>query len=429
MRTNLSILFFFAALVPLLGYSQSRIEAFGEPPLSYFRITAFGATGDAKTLNTRAIQEAIDAAEAAGGGVVVVPEGRFLTGSIFLKPGVELQLEKGGVLLGSQDIEDYPVQMTRIEGKAQPWRMALVNARGVDGLRIYGEGELNGNGAPFWAAFWQRRRENPACTNLEVERPRILYVERCNDVWIRGVKLRDSGFWNLHVYRCQDVTIEGLDIEAPDGPPPNRAPSSDGIDIDSCQWVTVKGCRISVGDDSIALKGTKGIHALDDESSPPVHHILIEDCVYDGGHGVATMGSEATVVRDVTVRNCVVNGDNSLVRLKLRPDTPQTYENLLFENIELNGVGRIFNVNSWTQFLDLQGHEPPASVVRNVTLRNIKGRFGSMGSLVGNPNDVITGITLESIDLKLEKEVLQMGPVEKLAVRNVVINGKLFTTD
>ena len=408
---------------------QNRLSSDLEPEDTVFLITEFGAIGDGETLNTVAIQRTIDTAAKNGGGKVVIPKGVFLSGSIFLKPGVMLQLNADGILLGSQNIEDYPTQMTRIEGKVQPWRMALVNAKQVDGLRITGEGILNGNGAPFWAAFWQRRTENPACTNLEVERPRILYVEQCNDVLISGLKLRDSGFWNLHLYRCQDVTIDGLDIEAPNGTPPDRAPSSDGIDIDSCQWVTVKHCRLSVGDDCIAVKGTKGLNALEDESSPAVEYVLVEDCVFDAGHGVLTLGSEATRVSNMTVRRCVVNGKNPLVRLKLRPDTPQTYENLLYEDITFNGRGDVFNVKPWTQFLDLKGQEPPASIVRNIVVRNLSGQFGGWGRFIGNSTDFFSHVLVENVNLQLENESIVLGPIEDLKFKQVNINGKTFETN
>lgn len=178
---------------------------------SDFDVTWHGAVADDKTLDTAAIQAAIDAAHAAGGGRVVLPVGTFRSGSLFLKAGVELHVAKGATLLGSNDIADYPKHNTRIEGHFEPWRLALINAAQLEQVRITGGGTIDGNGILFWAAFWQRRKENPACTNLEVERPRLLFIDRCRDVAIQGVRLRDSGFWNIHLYRCSDVLIEDVD--------------------------------------------------------------------------------------------------------------------------------------------------------------------------------------------------------------------------
>ena len=392
-----------------------------------FPITAHGAVPDARTLSTAAIQAALDAAASAGGGRVVVPAGTFRTGSIFLRPGVELHLAEGGVLLGSNDIEDYPKRRTRIEGHFPEWRLALVNGTGLQGVRITGPGKLDGNGTLFWAAFWQRRKENPRCTNLEVERPRLIHLDSCTDVRLTGLVLRDSGFWNIHLYRCRDVLLEGLDIFSPGpGTGPVRAPSSDGIDLDSCRDVVVRGCRISVDDDCIALKGSKGPLADRDEASPPVENILIEDCTFGAGHGVVTCGSEATVVRQVTVRRCTVAGQNNLVRLKLRPDTPQVYENLLFEDITLDGNGRVFDVNPWMQFFDLQGQPPPSRRVTGVTLRNITGRYGTLGRLQGNPGDDLSGIRLENVTLTLADDKFARGAVRDFTASDVILNGRPF---
>jgi alpha-L-rhamnosidase len=421
-----------------------------ETPKKRFVINDFGAVADGKTLNTTAIQKTIDAA-AVNGGVVEIPAGTWLSGSIFLKNGVALHLAKDAVLLGSTHIEDYPKLRTRIEGHFEPWRMALVNAQQMDRVRIGGEGILDGNGITYWAQFWQRRRENPQCTNLEVERPRLMFIDRCTNVRIQGISLRYSGFWNLHLYRCQDVLIEGLTITAPTRHTNHRnymtasilkgmdekagirnlpvndnilGPSTDGIDIDSSQRVTIRKCYISVNDDNIALKGSKGPLADQDKDSPPVEDILVEDCEFGDGNGMITCGSEATVIRNVTVKNCRITGDATLLTLKLRPDTPQHYENILIENITLEGgLGRVLNVAPWTQFFNLNGHAPPTRMVNNITLRKIRGDFHTLGTLRGNPGDTLRDITLEDIDLKLADPDFSPGKVEKLVFKNVKVNG------
>jgi polygalacturonase len=395
-----------------------------------FLITAHGAVADGTTLNTAAVQKAIDAAEAAGGGVVEIPAGTFKSGSIFLKKGVELWLAEGAVLLGSTDIADYPKRETRIEGHFEPWRMALVNAQGLDRVRIGGKGRLDGNGVPFWEAFWQRRKENPKCTNLEVERPRLMFIDRCRDVRIEGIALQDSGFWNLHLYKCNGVTIDGVRITIPSAAVKNvRGPSTDGIDVDSSQNVTIRNCYISTNDDNIALKGSKGPLADKDADSPPVENILVENVEVGEGNGLITCGSEATVVRNVTVRNCTISGRATLLTLKLRPDTPQHYEHITMDGITLTGGeggGRILNVAPWTQFFDLKGLPPPSRTVNNVTIRNVRGTFRSLGTLRGNPGDVLRDITLENIDLKLSDEKFALGPTENLVVKNLVVNGQPY---
>jgi polygalacturonase len=435
-----------AVPLTLLTISQG-----GESAGKHFNISDFGAVADDKTINTAAIQRAIDEAAEEGGGVVEIPAGRFRSGSIFLKKKVELHLTENAVLSGSTDIEDYPKRDTRIEGHFEPWRMALVNAQEMDIVRISGKGVLDGNGITYWAAFWQRRRENPKCTNLEVERPRLMFIDRCTDVKVEGISLRYSGFWNLHLYRCNGVVIDGVSITAPTRHTSHRnymtgeilknmekdasirnlpvkdnilGPSTDGIDIDSSRKVTVRNCYISVNDDNIALKGSKGPLADQDKDSPPVEDILVENCEFGDGNGMITCGSEATTIRNVTVKNCRITGDATLLTLKLRPDTPQHYENILIENIALEGgSGRILNVAPWTQFFDLKGHVPPVRTVNDITLRNITGSFHNFGHLGGNPGDTLRDITLENIDLKLVDTGFQPKDVRNLVVKNVVFNG------
>ena len=422
--------------------------------LKHYPISEFGAVADGVTINTAAIQKAIDQAAEAGGGVVEISAGTWRSGSVFLKKGVELNLAADAVLLGSTNIEDYPKRETRIEGHFEPWRMALVNAQDMDHVRIGGKGVIDGNGITFWAKFWQRRRENLKCTNLEVERPRLMFIDRCKNVQISGISLRYSGFWNLHLYRCDGVMIDGLTITSPTRHTQHRnymteailkgvsddalaknaplkdnilGPSTDGIDIDSSQNVTVRKCYISVNDDNIALKGSKGPLADRDQDSPPVENIVIEDCEFGDGNGMVTCGSEATLVRNVTVRNCRITGDATMLTLKLRPDTPQHYENILIDGIKLEGGrGRVLNVAPWRQFFDLKGHALPSRTVNNITIRNVTGAFYTLGSLGGNPGDTLRDITLENIDLKLEDSAFTPLGVVNLVTKNVMLNGKLY---
>ncbi len=391
-----------------------------------YAVTDFGAVAGGETINTAAIQRAIDTAAGKGGGTVVVPAGVFRSGSIFLKQGVALHLAEGAVLKGSENIEDYPKRTTRIEGHFEPWRLALVNAQNLTGVRISGPGKLDGSGPVYWRAYWQRRKENPKCTNLEVERPRLVFIDRCTDVRLENTALQDSGFWNLHLYRCRDVVVENVRITLPGATRELRGPSTDGIDIDSSQNVAVRKCYISTHDDNIALKGSKGPFAAQDADSPPVENILVEDTEVGDGNGLITCGSEATIVRKVTVRNCVLSGDATLLTLKLRPDTPQHYEHITLDGIRLAGRGRLLNVAPWMQFFDLQGQPPPSRQVNDIVLKNITGSYRMLGALNGNAGDVLRDITLENIDVQLAEERFRLGPVENLVLKNVKVNGKAY---
>ncbi|WP_207420843.1 glycoside hydrolase family 28 protein [Desertivirga brevis] len=387
-----------------------------------YNIAEHGAIGDGKTLNTKSIQSIIDKCSENGGGTLVVPQGVFLSGSLFLKPGVNLELKEGGVLKGSTDINDYVKLNTRIEGHFEPWRAALINGDQVDHLRISGPGTLDGSGEPFYKEFYGRRERDKKTTNLSVERPRLMFIQNSKDIKISGVKYLNSGFWNLHIYRCKDALVENCSFIAPSGPTPNRGPSSDGIDVDSSQDISIKGCYFSVGDDCIALKGSKGPFAMQDKDSPAVERVNISDCIYAAGGGIVTFGSEATVVRDVVVKNCTTKGP-TVLRLKLRPDTPQQYENVSISNITMENGGVIFKVSPWTQYFDLKGQEPPKALVRNVSISNVRGTGNSFGQVIGHERATIENITVKNVDVKLKTNDFEVGNVTGLKFKKVKVNG------
>ncbi|MFT3992017.1 MAG: glycosyl hydrolase family 28 protein [Luteolibacter sp.] len=398
-------------------------------PSKRFLITDQGAVANDQTINTQAIQKTIDAAAAnSGGGIVVVPEGTFVSGALFLKPGVDLHLEKDAVLKCSTDMANFPPRRTRIEGHfEESFTPAFINADQCDNLTINGTGTLDGSGMPIWELFWKLRNAAPDKTNfknLSIPRARLTLIENSKGVTIDGISFKDSQFWNLHIYKCQNVTIKNISISVPDDY--KQAPSSDGIDIDSSQDITIQSCTFSVTDDCIAMKGSKGPHALEDKDSPPVERVSISDCTFKRGHAAVTLGSEATIVKDVTVKNCKVLGHMALMNFKLRPDTPQHYENIHYSDILLdNEGGTVISMQPWKQYFDLKGEAPPQSIVRNISLSNITGKFGSFGTIDGNKDQTsISDITLKNIHLELKKDTLKLGKITDLKTENVVINGK-----
>ena len=178
------------------------------------------------------------------------------SGALFFKPKTHLYLSEGAVLKGSDNISDYPIKPSRMEGQNLDYYPALVNTYGVNGFTISGKGTIDGNGLKYWESFWERRKENPNCTNLEVSRPRLAFIWNCDNVQVQDVKLHNSGFWTSHYYKCNNVKIINLHIFSPREPV--KAPSTDAIDIDACFNFLIKGCYMSVNDDAIALKGGKG---------------------------------------------------------------------------------------------------------------------------------------------------------------------------
>lgn len=402
--------------------------SFGADAPPRVSIAESGAVADAATVNTAAIQKTIDALAARGGGVVVVPAGVWVSGALDFRPGVHLHLEKGAVLrAASTDVaKHFPARPTRIEGQLIDFSPALINADRCDGFRLTGEGVLDGDGRKIWDEFWRLRRaaaDQANFPNLSVPRARLVHISRSRDVLIEGVTLKDSQFWNLHLYLCRDVVVRGVTIRVPDDY--KQAPSTDGIDIDSSQDVIVERCAFSVTDDAVAMKGTKGPRALDDASSPPVERVTIRDCTFKRAHAALTCGSEATVVRDVVLENSRVTGGMSVLNLKLRTDTPQTYQNITVRDLALDSSGgALVSVSPWTQYADLGDSPPPQSVVRNITVSGLTGRYGAFGTIAPNPGQTtLDGFLFKDINLKLSKDRIKTDGVQNLRFENVLVNG------
>ncbi len=384
-------------------------------------ITKHGVKKDSTLIQTVAIQKIIDKASAKGGGVVVIPKGVYLSGALFFKPNTHLHLEKGAVLKGSDDIANYPIMPSRMEGQNLDYFPALVNAYGVNGFTISGTGTINGNGLKFWEAFWQRRRENPQCTNLEVSRPRLVFIWNSNDVQLQDVKLVNSGFWTTHFYKCNNVKLLDLYIFSPHTPV--KAPSTDAIDIDVCNNFLVKGCYLSVNDDAIAIKGGKGPWADQDPNNGKNTNIIIEDTEFGFCHSALTCGSESVHNRNIIMRNCKVNNAQRLFWLKMRPDTPQLYEYITIENIEGNARSFIF-IKPWTQFFDLKGRQDiPLSVGRNITMRNIRFKCNVFYD-VATPKDYsLSNFTFENLQIEAQNGNFNKSYIDGVTLKNVVVNG------
>jgi len=406
-------LFFCSVTIVLSAISQDYV------------ITDFGAGTDSTKLNTQAIQNTIDKANDNGGGTIVIPKGVYLTGALFFRPKTKLRLLEGAVLKGSDDISNYPLIPSRMEGQSLLYYAALINAYYIDSFSITGPGKIDGNGLKFWKEFWSHRdsmsRIGKSSTNLEVHRPRLLFIWGCNDVKIQNVSLHNSGFWTTHLYQCNNVLIEGCDIRSPFRPVP--APSTDGVDIDVCKKVTVRNCYISVNDDAVCIKGGKGPNAHKLPQNGIVEDILVENCTFGDSHGTLTLGSECVHAKNITIRNCKMENNAPILRLKMRPDTYQLYENITVENIS-GSCGTIIEMLPWRQFFDMKGStEKPFATVRNITISNLNIKCKSFGVMQGNPLDTVSSFIFKNSTVTSENPALKT-KYKGVKVEKVTVNGK-----
>lgn len=382
-------------------------------------LTEHGICDDGRVY-TKEIQALIDEAYENGGGVIVVPAGTYMTGSLFFKQGVHLYISENGILKGSDDISDYALQMTRIEGESCVYYCALINADRVDGFTIFGPGTLDGNGHKSWKAFWLRREWNPACTNKDEQRPRLVYISNSKNILLADVHFNNSHFWTTHIYKCGHVKYLNCSFYSPAGEV--RAPSTDAIDVDVCTDVLIKGCYIEVNDDGVALKGGKGPWADTAEENGSNERIIIEDCLYGYCHGCLTCGSESIHNRNVIVRRIKVRNACQLLWLKMRPDTPQVYEYITFENIEAN-VSDFINANPWTQFFDLKGRaDIPLSIAHHIMMRDIRCKCWCYFNVAKAEEQYhLSDFVLENLQISAQQNGFSEHLIDNVIVRNVTV--------
>lgn len=289
---------------------------------SPYHVRTYGAAGDGSALDTAAIQKAVDACAAGGGGTVRIPAGRYLTGPIFLRSCIQVEIEAGAVLLGSTNFNDYPPIDGRWEGVHHKVYASLFTGQGLHDIAITGRGVLDGQGAGWWAANRKtmdlrkkmklkgREPENPPGSPLRYDRPRMINLYNCTNVLIRDLTIQNSPAWNVHPVYCENVTLDNLTILAP-----SRSANTDGVDPDSCRNVRISNCHIDVGDDCIVIKS--GYNEDGRRVGIPCENILISNCTFAHGHGGVAIGSEMSgSVRNVTVVNCVFDGTERGLRVK-----------------------------------------------------------------------------------------------------------------
>jgi len=305
-------------------------------PRRDFPITDFGARGDGHTDCTRAVAAAIEACHRAGGGRVVVPPGRFLTGAIHLRSRVNLHLTAGAVIRFSTNVNAYlPAVFTRYESTEVMNYSPFVYAFGQQDLAVTGQGTLDGQAsAGVWHQWKQtgvedaRRLAELADRGVPVAerrfgeghrlRPVFLQLVRCRNILIEGVRFTDSPMWVINPVCCTNVTVRGVTVDSKGRRA--KAPNADGCNPECCRDVLIEGCAFNTDDDCIALKA--GRDADGRRVNLPCENVLIRHCRFQAGHGGVTAGSEtAGGIRNVFAENCQFDSPDlrMAIRLKTNP--------------------------------------------------------------------------------------------------------------
>ena len=263
--------------------------------MAEYKINDFGAVPDGTTLNTEAIQKAIDECHSAGGGRVVCGVGCYKTGSVMLKSNVELHLETGCTLLGSEKLDDY-VDLTssgfinNADKTAENSSRALINAVNSENVAVTGQGRLDGNGLFFYKPgdIGPTGKFNKPST----QRPRIVMFYGCRDVRFEDITCVDSSCWTFWLMKCEDVNIRGVKIRCN-----KKMVNVDGIDIDACRNVVVSDCIIDTEDDCIAVRSIQNMY----ETPAVCENITVTNCVLKTECNGVRIGCPS----DAVIRNCV----------------------------------------------------------------------------------------------------------------------------
>ncbi len=316
----------------------------------------FGAKGDGVTKDTAAIQKALDACAAAGGGKVSVSDGTFVTGSLILGANTTLEIAPRASLVGSGDIEDYPLVNIRWEGEFREGHRALLSASNAANVTI------TGGGAIFGAPVALSKLRNP-------RGPVLIELTGCTNTLLENFTTQYQNLWSIHTLFCKNLTARGLTIRS-------VGINGDGMDVDSCDGVTIEHCDINTGDDAISLKSGRGLAAQN--LARPTQNVVIRDCrLHSSIYAALGIGTEMSGgIRNVKLENCVVSGKQNAIFIKSRDGRGGFMENISGDNLTVLKSPTFVGIDLLSK--GIQATDPvPGDVekwprVQNIAFKNVR---------------------------------------------------------
>lgn len=410
-----------------------------------------GAEASGKKLNTLLINKTIEKLNTSGGGTIYFPAGTYLTGAIHLKSNITIELEAGATLLFSDNFDDYlPFVEMRHEGIVMKSFSPLLYAVDAENITIKGEGKIDGQGKKWWDEFfrvvvdlrdhgvrnlnkyqtlWDQANDTVALyrdTNNDYKssmqrrffRPPFIQPIRCKNIKIQGITIVNSPFWTVNPEFCENVLIDGVTINNP------LSPNTDGINPESCRYVHISNCHISVGDDCITLKSGRDLQARN--LGWPNENITITNCTMLAGHGGVVIGSEMSAgVKKVVISNCVFDGTDRGIRIKSTRGRGGVVEDIQVSNIVMKDIKEEAIV------LDLKYSKMPEEpvsdrtpVFRNIHISNVTANNVLIPIRInGLEESPISNISLFNVNIQNAKQPASFKNCKNILFTNIVVNG------
>jgi len=400
----------------VLPLCLSAFAALAQPKV--FDVRELGAKGDGKTLDTKVIQDALDACGDAGGGVVQLSAGTYLCKPILLRSKTTLQLDEGATLQATTNHTDFMKTpgdwlSARGSGDFNP----LISGKDLTDVTITGKGTIDGAGSVWWEAAEEARRKTPGYT---LPRPRLMILTRCKNVKIIGITLQNSPTFHFVPTDCEDVLVDGVTILAPE-----HAANTDAIDPSVSRRVTITNCLIDVGDDNVAIKSGKRMEGREFACED----ITVTDCIFKHGHGMSIGSETPGGVRNLTVRNCTFEGTENGIRVKSPRGRGGTVENLVYENITMKDVKGALTLTCYYPKIpktdDAQPVTDTTPKFKNITIRNLRATSTkSAGVIIGLPESLVENVVLENVHIEAATTGLNIRNATGVQMKNVTVTPK-----
>jgi polygalacturonase/lysophospholipase L1-like esterase len=352
-----------------------------------FDVRQFGAKGDGNTLDTAAIQKALDECGKIGNGIVRLTAGTYLSKPIFLKSNTSLQLDQGAILKATDDPNDF----------ADPQKagnvLAFVNGNDLTNITIEGKGTIDGSGKRWWGPIKEAKKNKQP---EPYRRPRLVVLNGCVGVRIKDVTLINSPSFHLVPRDCEDVDIVRVTIRAPED-----SPNTDAIDPSSSRYVRISDCILDTGDDNIAIKSGHPDSAHPNAAS---EFITVSNCTFLHGHGMSIGSETIGGVRNLTVKNCTFENTESGIRIKSSREKGGLIENLTYSDITMKNVKAPINISTYYPKIPKEDTAQPVTsttpIYKNIRITNVTATSPkNAGYIVGLPESLVENVVLENVKI------------------------------